>query len=312
MTLHADVLHEFIRELTPFVPRHVCRAPSTPTWIVLKKIADNASPKLRRSFMQAVADTVNGIIGADIIDALKRGDIDLAVSAVPWNAVATPVLQDQFMGAFQTAFQQSGRVSAQIVPGVKPYSISVVDDRSITYLRDYGSQKITDYGITNRTVINDALVSAMHDGFTPQQTANLIKPFVGLSEPYAKAVSNLAGRLVESGSSQDEVMAAVARYSKQLIAARTMTIARTESQEAVGAGQHEAWLQGEDRGIIDAATAIRRWITAGDDQVRPAHEFMEGQECGLHEMFKDGDGVTWERPPAGINCRCSVELDLGD
>ncbi len=151
----------------------------------------------------------------------------------------------------------------------------------------------------------------MDAGFTPQQTAKLIRPHIGLSEPYSRAVDNLARRLAEKD---------VERYSRELIRARSMTIARTETQDAVGAGQNEAWLQAEDRGLIDGDKVIRRWITAMDDEVRPAHEFMEGQERGLHENFVDGDGYETARWPfrdvtgnkaLGINCRCGGELDTG-
>jgi hypothetical protein len=315
-----EILAEFVAECHRWQPAHECHAPATPQWITLKRIAEQATPKLRRAFVQAIGAAVNGVVQSEIVAALSRGSIDDAIRAVPWDEAATPVLQDEFMGAFQQAFLHAGRVAAKIVPGVKPFPISITDDRALNYLKAHGGELITDFGITNKAVIRASLVDAMDAGFTPQQTAKLIRPHIGLSEPYSRAVDNLARRLAEKDVAFAEIEQQVERYSRELIRARSMTIARTETQDAVGAGQNEAWLQAEDRGLIDGDKVIRRWITAMDDEVRPAHEFMEGQERGLHENFVDGDGYETARWPfrdvtgnkaLGINCRCGGELDTG-
>ncbi len=120
-----EILAEFVAECHRWQPAHECHAPATPQWITLKRIAEQATPKLRRAFVQAIGAAVNGVVQSEIVAALSRGSIDDAIRAVPWDEAATPVLQDEFMGAFQQAFLHAGRVAAKIVPGVKPFPISI-------------------------------------------------------------------------------------------------------------------------------------------------------------------------------------------
>lgn len=45
-----------------------------------------------------------------------------------------------------------------------------------------------------------------------------------------------------------------------------------------------------------------RWITAGDDKVRPDHAINNGQVVPIGSSFRSG----YIKPPAGVNCRCDV------
>jgi uncharacterized protein with gpF-like domain len=60
----------------------------------------------------------------------------------------------------------------------------------------------------------------------------------------------------------------------------------------------------------DAGVSRKRWLTSGNDNVRPAHAAANGQEVGIDEAFiVDGEeldhpGDEHGSPANVINCHC--------
>lgn len=52
----------------------------------------------------------------------------------------------------------------------------------------------------------------------------------------------------------------------------------------------------------DAGVTHHRWISSGDDDVRPAHARVDGEVVEVGELFSNG----WRRP-GGVGCRCRLE-----
>jgi len=92
--------------------------------------------------------------------------------------------------------------------------------------------------------------------------------------------------------------------------ARALSIARTQTAGAVGAGRHE--------GLAASGVELKAWLTSGDSQVRQAHvdagdRYAEGIAVGVPFQVA-GELLMYPGDPAGsagniINCRC-VELAL--
>lgn len=72
-------------------------------------------------------------------------------------------------------------------------------------------------------------------------------------------------------------------------------------------------------GVYDAAEESgkpvrKRWYTMMDDRVRDTHQYLEGMEVGLNDLFytDDGDAALFpggfELPQNNVNCRCIVTL----
>jgi SPP1 gp7 family putative phage head morphogenesis protein len=85
---------------------------------------------------------------------------------------------------------------------------------------------------------------------------------------------------------------------------RAMVIARTETLTAYGAGRHQA--------MTSAGITHKKWLTAGDDRVRPDHEEANGQIVAVDQPFEVG-GFRLDYPGDDsydadlseiINCRC--------
>lgn len=73
-------------------------------------------------------------------------------------------------------------------------------------------------------------------------------------------------------------------------------------------------------GAVNAAKASgipnlrKRWCTMLDDRVRDSHQYLEGMEVGIDDLFytDDGDSAMYpggfSLPENNVNCRCSVAI----
>lgn len=110
--------------------------------------------------------------------------------------------------------------------------------------------------------------------------------------------------------SPEKVRDIVERHRKALVDHRAASIARTEAARLTNAGEHTAWLQAAERGVIDEGRHRRFWITAGDERVRLDHRAVPAMNIagvGLRQPFKTPFGAIMH-PPLEINCRCRVAL----
>ena len=113
----------------------------------------------------------------------------------------------------------------------------------------------------------------------------------------------------------DSITRMTGRYSDRLLKYRGDVIARTESLQALNAGQNESFRQAIDSGMTTADATTKEWDSAGDGRVRDSHASMDGQTVGMEEAFSTPSGARLLYPhdrslgaPAGeiIQCRCRV------
>jgi SPP1 gp7 family putative phage head morphogenesis protein len=55
----------------------------------------------------------------------------------------------------------------------------------------------------------------------------------------------------------------------------------------------------------NGGTVTKRWLSAGDGRVRPAHRALNGEVRGIDEAFSNG-----LQHPAEPNCRCTTVMSL--
>lgn len=275
---------------------------------LLRRLVDQATPRMRRDFLRAVARTVKNIDDPVLIEALRKGNLDAAVSAIPWDTEASEIIRTDFVRAAIDTYTKSGQVSARAIPKRKPFGFSIVDDRPLEWIRAYGADKVSDFGLTSREGLKVALDAMMERGHTPQEAARFIRQHVGLHERFAKAVERRRADLLDAG--EKNVDAQVEKYAAELRDLRALNIGRTEGQDAMAGGQDEAWSQAADRELIDPEKAKERWDTAADEIAEDCKECgpMDGQVQPLGGMFTTGTGRQVRSPSVHTCCRCSKTL----
>lgn len=116
-----------------------------------------------------------------------------------------------------------------------------------------------------------------------------------------------------------DVERVMARYSDRLLQLRGETIARTETQRAVGHAHLRSLEQAVEDGVLQKEQIRRVWRSSGaDGQTRDTHLSMDGEGVGLDEPFElpggavmfPGDDSLGADPSETINCRCRVEEDI--
>lgn len=129
-----------------------------------------------------------------------------------------------------------------------------------------------------------------------------------------------AGRPVAEG----DITRMMGRYTDRLLKHRADVIARTETLQAVNAGQDEAIKQAVNDGLIrNADNLVRVWRTASDSRVRDIHQPMNGQRRGstqgVNVPFTSGNGEQLQFPGDQslgasaaniIQCRCVVQYEV--
>jgi HK97 family phage portal protein len=108
------------------------------------------------------------------------------------------------------------------------------------------------------------------------------------------------------GLSMNELQANLMR-SASFTPARALMIARTETTRAIGAGAKVAIEDARSKGV----KVKEEWVSARDENVREAHQKLDGQKIDKGEQFEI-DGKTAEFPGGfgdpglDINCRCGT------
>lgn len=104
----------------------------------------------------------------------------------------------------------------------------------------------------------------------------------------------------------------VEAYQRKYLQYRSQTIARTEAIRSLNAGQHLAWEQAVEQGVVKADLIRRRWVVAKDERTcptcRPIPRMNQGDEgfgIGVNQEFRTPAGPM-RLPPAHPNCRCTV------
>ena len=110
------------------------------------------------------------------------------------------------------------------------------------------------------------------------------------------------------------------RYAAKLLKMRGDMIARTESINALRAGQWEGYKQLLSTGAVSDDQISRSWQSTGDLRTRPHHMEMQGQKVtGIDSLFTAPDGSKMRFPgdtaygasaAETIQCRCFMQVRI--
>lgn len=117
---------------------------------------------------------------------------------------------------------------------------------------------------------------------------------------------------------QADIDRAIVQMQNRALRYRGEVIARTESINALRAGQFQAIEQAAELGEVDPKDVTKTWRSAADGRERPEHGAAEGQEVPSDQPFNVGGdqlmfpGDTSLGASAGntIQCRCRAEYNI--
>lgn len=158
-----------------------------------------------------------------------------------------------------------------------------------------------DFGVDLPAAVKTGIEKALTEAFNASYWAEI-----------QQTTKDQLAKALQDGLDAGEHSRGIAKRVKDVLGGdnakeRAATIARSETTNAMGAGQHEARLELADEGVIDG----KEWFSTYDGVTRPTHATADGQQRGVDEDFEvGGHAARWpgdSNLPANqrINCRCA-------
>jgi hypothetical protein len=214
-----------------------------------------------------------------------------------WVAMTAPYLVAGYIEGVQSA--DSGRVP-------------------LGYLERIAEGYAEELGNHLNEVSKEALVSGyqaqVNRKVPPAMAARRVADAYGVPQRGMNALVNVWSTEEKATYSDRPLPSVKADRAQALIEAQNQLRARQVGENEHWAARTQAkqivWMYGQNSGVIPES-ARRVWITANDEKVCSICGPLDGMSAPVGEKFTTESGKVWT-PPAHVNCRCDVALDLID
>ena len=317
-------------------------------------IGNQQEAQMLRAFLDAVADIKNQTKITQLTAAIERGDIDGAIRLLGLDPAAFEGMDESLRQTYRTGgFTGAAQFGSIPTPdGDVLMRFNMRSPAAEEWLRVNSSQLITDMVEGQQEMVRQVLTDDLAKGINPRQSAlDLIGRmdntgqrrggFIGLTPQQTGWVSTTRQELndlnpnyfnrklrdkrldgvIRKAMNTDtpltpaQINRAITRLQGRTLKYRGDVIARTESINALRAGQHESVNQAVARGELDVQDVRRVWDSSGPDgRTRDSHLFMEGQtraqgvpfdfELTTGQAMFPGDASLGAEPKELIQCRC--------
>lgn len=118
---------------------------------------------------------------------------------------------------------------------------------------------------------------------------------------------------------RDKVDQIIGRYADRVLKHRGDMISRTETLQALNAGQFESVRQAINTGAVDPEAVSKTWRSSRDLRVRASHQGLHGKRLKIFELFRSVLGSRMQHPGDTSNgaqaadivqCRCVLEIRI--
>lgn len=295
-------------------PDFVDVAPRVSSWRLMHRVADDEYPRAHAAVMKVLREVRAEIKEDLLLQGVSARDVESALRAVNLTAMEDE-LREAFRGMNSRAISRAGDIAAVELGKAIPVSFvfDATDERVVAAAEGNAAELVTRVSAETRLAIREEIVRGLQQGVQPLDHSKRIQSVVGLTRKHAAAVNNLRLKLMEEGLSPKEIAKQIERKRLKLLRWRARNIARTETMMAAHIGQNQGWGQAMRSGVIPS-TSTRKWIVTPDER---AEEFclsipdLNSEGVGIEQPFNTPAGPV-AYPPAHPQCRCSVELIIGD
>lgn len=253
---------------------------------LINLLSDTLTKRGQRAFRNAVLNAASG--------DFSQGWDDLTIR------------MDELDDIYQVAFARAGRAESAILG---QFDIKATNPRAVSHLRRESSTLITNIDEQSREAVRVVLSRGAQGGLQPEQLVSRVRRVVGLTPRDALAAENLRRGLLNSGANPSRVERTVNAYKRRLLDARALTIARTETTDAIESARQAVWEQAVAAGLVARNAIWRVWVTHDDERVCPVCAPLDGARSRLGGTFTKG-GQSQLRPPAHPNCRCHIAYEV--
>jgi len=325
----------------------------------LRKISQEQRQEMQRAFEQAVQQIRDDAVIKDIEARLEQGDVDGVLRMLGISAAAFEPMQEALRQAYRTGgktgAEQVGSIPTE--DGAVTMRFDIRNSRAEQWIQRESSRLITEVVEDQKEMVRERMQDAIAQGRNPrssaldlvgridQRTRKRVGGFIGTTRRQAEwsarardQLENLDSdyfqrelrdkrfdgrirRAIEEGEPLDQktIDRAITQMQARTQRYRGETIARTESINALRAGQHESLEQAMDEGDLNPDDVTRTWDATLGSRTRDQHRSMDGQTRPRGEPFTAPDGSRLMYPGDTslgataaniINCRCRERVTV--
>ena len=325
----------------------------------LKKIQAEQERAVVSAFRDSVQSIRDQATIQEIVNLLNVGNIDGVIDLLQLDASAfqgvTEAIRQSYIAGGLAGAAQVGAIPAASGTLVARFNIRL--PRAEIWLSDMSSRMIVEVFDEQRSMVRSVLTDALAKGTNPRtsaldlvgrldrQTRKRTGGFIGMTEHQARwsvsARQELQelnpnyltrelrdrrfdaafNRAVRDGTQvpSAQIDAAIVQMQNNTLRYRGEVISRTESINALRAGQVESIEQAIELGEVEQGDTTKKWDASGDARTRPTHASADGQERAFDKPFDVGRSeLMYPGDPSGpasetIQCRCTqlVSIDFG-
>ncbi len=300
----------------------------------LFELFEEAETGIRRAFLRAIADTRGLASLEEIATLVEAGRI--AEAAVLVDNVVPPLI-DEITAAYVAA---GSNAAVGLTRNLNRFiSFDSLNARAVSYLQATRLDLVRSLQNDTRAVLQRVMSDGFRRGLAPVEIAREARASIGLTPSQQQFIENYRTNLETRSSraltrelrdrrfdrtvarairtdtplSAAQIDRMVDRYRERWIRFRADTVALTEAQRAIHAGDEELWTQAVERAEIDPNDVIGVWHWSRVSRV--SHSAMDLQERPLGVPFLSGDGNLLRFPGDGppseaIRCRCVIARGL--
>jgi hypothetical protein len=281
------------------------RNDADPDWRQMHAAAEQGEAALSRLLFLAFGQLVSRTLLLRIRSALRFGNVEAAMQAVPVADLLT--LRAAVEEMLQRTAQAGARIATDAELVIRLGSSAGLPVADLAFWARQRSAGLV-VGITGQTrrALRETIAQAITDGLSPPRAAKLVEAVVGLNTVQAGALAKRNAELVERGVSAIRRDAILARYAARLRRQRAQVIARHELMQAANAGRRAQW----DRNVRDGLIAPDRWerewvaIVPSDGRTCRYCQRQDGARAPINGVYPDGSSG----PPGHTLCRCTEVL----
>lgn len=270
-------------------------------WFQVQRRAAGLSPDLARDLLRAYEIIRESLSDAEMARLIASGQIDQIVDDALLDRAFGP-FREKVIDAIEAGFKANTRNLPQRELG--RVAFDVLNPRVIDAVRTLDSRVMNTLKEDVRDVVRAHAENALREGQAPKSIVADIRPLVGLTPEqfrHRNAYRDKLLALVKKPLTDQQVERKVAAYERRIVGNNARTTARTVALDSQKLGQRLSWDDAIRKGIVNPVDMVERWVTVGDDRVRPEHVAMNGEEKPYNGTYSNGDTIPGE---GEFNCRC--------
>lgn len=298
----------------------------------IQERAAQMQPEAARRLLAAYDLLRDALTEAELVRALEQGTLERLL-----DEVLSDVRRDapfaRLRAFIDHAVLDGASLWARDLPGPLSFAVfDVLNPRVIEAVRALDTRVIEGLREEVRATIRQAAEAGLEAGQHPRTVARGIRQTLGLAPNQEQAVRNFRRMLVEGDAealtralrdrrfdgtlrkalsgkalTAEQVEHMAEAYRRRMLAFNAETHARTIALDAQRLAQRASWESAVANGIVDRGRVLRRWVTVGDDRVRPEHVAMNGETIPFDALYSNGERIPGE---STYNCRCVERITL--